>query len=473
MKKIFAILMTICLAAIALSVTAFAEEAPAAGTVMRVRKQSGSKEPTFVADYNNFEKGWNEAMKLADDTGAHVIVDLYTDWISDTEGRFSDDWVNGSGFKRDTIYFQNGVDFTLNMNGHKIHRRLADSEADGEVMYIDRYADVTINNGTITGGRTNNGAGGIHVNGARVYLNDVCVVDNKATREDYGGGIALYGNSKLVMNGGEIGDNFADHRGGAVYLGDSGITAEFNNVKIYKNRASHGLNMGGAIAYIYGEDCDLKFTNCEMYENYGSDLIMALEDNSNIYMDGCDIHDNTGYTIVYMVTDNFTAEHILEVKNTRIHDNEDTDYAFCLEDVNFTLENVTVENNTEMVIATSDSSGIIKNCKFNNNAVGRDYNDIFIDEDCVDYITFYDCDLGDSVSNLELKTVSTDPTGAVMGICVQKADGTLGTVDYYKKLEYGWTDAMKLAQTLKGKNRVVVDLYADWTAVEEIGRAHV
>ena len=466
MKKIFAIIMTICLMASALCVTTFAEEAPAAGTVMRVRRQSGSNEPTFVADYDDFEKGWNEAMELADDTGAHVIVDLYADWDSDEEGRFSDDWINGPGFKRDTIYFQNGVDFTLNMNGHKIHRHLADSEADGEVMYIDSYADVTINNGTITGGRTNNGAGGIHVNGARVYLNDVCVVDNKGLLEDYGGGIALYGNSKLVMKGGELRDNFAHHRGGAVYLGDSGITAEFDNVKIINNGTGHGSYMGGAIAYIYGEDCDLKFTNCEMYANYGSNLILAIEDNSNIYMDGCDIHGNAGYSIVSMPTDNFTAEHYLEVKNTRIYDNASSSYAFHTEDTKLYIENVTVVDNTTLVISASDSSGTIKNCTFNNNAIDQDHKTIWVDEDCVDDITFYNCNFGDSTFQYEVKTVSTDSTGAVMGICVQKADGTLGTVDYYKKLEYGWTDAMTRAQSLKGKERVVVDLYADWTAVE-------
>ena len=466
MKKIFAIIMTICLMASALCVTTFAEEAPAAGTVMRVRRQSGSNEPTFVADYDNFETGWNEAMELADGTGAHVIVDLYADWDSDEEGRFSDDWINGPGFKRDTIYFQNGVDFTLNMNGHKIHRHLADSEADGEVMYIDSYADVTINNGTITGGRTNNGAGGIHVNGARVYLNDVRVVDNKGLLEDYGGGIALYGNSKLVMKGGELRDNFAHHRGGAVYLGDSGITAEFDNVKIINNGTGHGSYMGGAIAYIYGEDCDLKFTNCEMYANYGSNLILAIEDNSNIYMDGCDIHGNAGYSIVSMPTDNFTAEHYLEVKNTRIHDNASSSYAFHTVDTKIYIENVTVVDNTTLVIGANDSSGTIKNCTFNNNAIDRDNETIWVDEDCVDDITFYNCNFGDSTFKYEVKTVSTDSTGAVMGICVQKADGTLGTVDYYKKLEYGWTDAMTRAQSLKGKERVVVDLYADWTAVE-------
>jgi hypothetical protein len=466
MKKIFAMIMTICLMAIALCVTTFAEEAPAAGTVMRVRRQSGSNEPTFVADYDNFEEGWNEAMELADDTGARVIVDLYADWISDEEGRFSDDWINGSGFKHDTIYFQNGVAFTLNMNGHTIHRRLADIEADGEVMYIDSNADVTINNGTITGGRTNNGAGGIHVNGAEVYLNDVRVVDNKGLREDYGGGIALYGNSKLVMKGGELRDNFADHRGGAVYLGDSGITAEFYNVKIINNGTGHGSYMGGAIAYIYGTDCNLKFTNCEMYANYGSNLILAIEDNSNVYMDGCDIHGNAGYSIVSLPTDSLFSEHYLEVKNTRIHDNASSSYAFHTVDTKLYIENVTVVDNTTLVIASNDSYGTIKNCTFNNNAIDRDVETIWVDEDCVDDITFYNCNFGDSTFKYEVKIVSTDSTGAVMGICVQKADGTLGTVDYYKKQEYGWTDAMKLAQTLKGKARVVVDLYADWTAVE-------
>jgi hypothetical protein len=466
MKKIFVMIMTICLMASALCVTTFAEEAPAAGTVLRVRRQSGNNEPEFVADYDDFEEGWNEAMELADDTDDRIIVDLYSDWIADDEGRFSDDYWNGSGFKHDTIYFQDGIEFTLNMNGHTINRGLTDSEADGEVMYIDSGSNIVINNGTITGGRTSNGAGGIHVNGAYLYLNDVRVVDNKGLVEDYGGGIALYGHSNLVMNGGELGDNYADYRGGAVYLGDSGISAEFNDVKIYNNGSYNGNYKGGAVAYAYGENCTLKFTNCEMWANSGADLIVTIEDNSNVYMYGCDIHDNTGYTIVSMLTDNFTAEHILEVKNTRIYDNEDTSYAFCLEDVKLTLENVTVENNTEMVIAASDSSGIIKNCKFNNNAVGQDYNDIFIDEDCVDYITFYDCDLGDSASNLELKTVSTDSTDALMGICVQKADGTLGTIDYYNKIEYGWTDAMTRAQSLRGDDRIFVDLYADWTAVE-------
>ena len=470
MKKFLGIIMMICLLAGILCISVFAKDEqtkePAPGTVLRVRRQSGNNEPKFVADYDDFEEGWNEAMELADDTDDRIIVDLYSDWIADDEGRFSDDYWNGSGFKHDTIYFQDGIEFTLNMNGHTINRGLTDSEADGEVMYIDSGSNIVINNGTITGGRTNNGAGGIHVNGARVYLNDVCVVDNKGLREDYGGGIALYGNSKLVMKGGELRDNFADHRGGAVYLGDSGITAEFYNVKIINNGSLQGSYMGGAIAYIYGTDCDLKFTNCEMYANYGSNLILAIEDNSNIYMDGCDIHGNAGYSIVSLPTDSFGSEHYLEVKNTRIYDNASSSYAFHTVDTKLYIENVTVVDNTTLVITSNDSYGTIKNCTFNNNAIDRDVETIWVDEDCVDDVTFYNCNFGDSTFKYEVKTVSTDPTGAVMGICVQKADGTLGTVDYYKKLEYGWTDAMTRAQSLRGNDRIFVDLYTDWNAVD-------
>ena len=463
MKKIFVILMTICLLAGALCVTAFAEEAPAAGTVMRVRRQSGSNEPTFVADYDNFEEGWNEAMELADNISDRVIVDLYADWIADEEGRFSDDWINGSGFKRDTIYFQDGVVFTLNMNGHKIDRRLAESEADGEVMYIDSGADVTINNGTITGGKTTNGAGGIHVNGARLYLNDVCVTKNSAGT-DNGGGIALYRSSKLVMNGGELGDNIAV-KGAGVFLDDSSY-AEFNNVAMHGNYAGYD----GSVAYVWSQNCTIKFNNCKMYENR-DDLIGIAEDNSNLYMDGCEIYSNYGTyhtDLIYVLTD-FGCEHKVEIKNTYIHDNSNPGgRVVFLGDANFVLENVKIENNDNVAFYTTGASyGTVTNCTFNNNGYTEAASgaDIHVADNVTD-VAFVDCSFGDSTFDSEVKTVSTDSTGALMGICVQKADGTLGTVDYYKKLEYGWTDAMTRAQSLKGKERIVVDLYADWTAVE-------
>ena len=71
MKKIFAILMTICLLVGALSITAFAAEettdklpAPAEGTLLRVTAIKGD-ETVLVGDYTNFEKGWTEAIKQA------------------------------------------------------------------------------------------------------------------------------------------------------------------------------------------------------------------------------------------------------------------------------------------------------------------------------------------------------------------------------------------------------------------------
>jgi hypothetical protein len=112
MKKIFAILMTICLLVSVISttaVTAFAagepSNEPAAGTVLRYSAlKKGETTPTVLGDYNNFEDGWNDAMELAGDTKQmkaydRVIVDIYTDWTA-ANYKFG----SGDGFDNDTIY---------------------------------------------------------------------------------------------------------------------------------------------------------------------------------------------------------------------------------------------------------------------------------------------------------------------------------------------------------------------------------
>ena len=66
MKKIFAIMMTVCLLAGALSITAFAEEAPAPGVVLRVSATvKDGWENVKIQDYTNFEEGWEAAVTFA------------------------------------------------------------------------------------------------------------------------------------------------------------------------------------------------------------------------------------------------------------------------------------------------------------------------------------------------------------------------------------------------------------------------
>ncbi len=230
MKKIFAIIMTICLMASALCVTTFAADEPVM-TVSGLTKDG----PVKIKDYTSFEAGWNFAMDKAKDSNyldnndyVRIVVDLLTDWEANAKGEFGDS--DGVGFRQSTIYVPDSARVMLNMNGHTIDRGLGDNnELDGEVICIEEDSDVIINGGkngdaivmadvekttaqfgTIKGGNSDNGAGGIHIqDDARVTLNNVKIVGNVADGDD-GGGIAMYDQASLIMNGGGFFDNKND-----------------------------------------------------------------------------------------------------------------------------------------------------------------------------------------------------------------------------------------------------------------------
>ena len=68
----------------------------------------------------------------------------------------------------------------IDYEGHLIVRLSEEEgEYDGEVMYIGENADVIINDGSIKGGYSSDGAGGIHIkDGAKVTLTDVHIKEN-------------------------------------------------------------------------------------------------------------------------------------------------------------------------------------------------------------------------------------------------------------------------------------------------------
>ena len=200
MKKIFTIIMTIYLMASIFCITSFAVEEPASNAVIRV---SGLKEDGITlyypenCDYKDFAEGWEAVVDYAcdddfmdDNDLLRIVVDFYADWNANDKGEFGkSSW---TGFQYSTIYVPSDTRITINLNGHTINRGLKEYEYDGEVMYVEEDADVIINNGTITGGWSCNGAGGIHItNDACVTLNNVNVVGNKVD-DDYGVGIAVY-----------------------------------------------------------------------------------------------------------------------------------------------------------------------------------------------------------------------------------------------------------------------------------------
>ena len=282
MKKILTIILALCLMASVLCVTAFAADnntiqEPAADIVLRATalKRDG-KTIELIGDYKNFEDGWNAAMEIAESSSTmmskdydRIIVDIYKDWIA-TDGEFTDDTWNGPGFDWDTIYFPDDSRVTLNLNGHKIDRALKTDEYDGEVIHIDEDADVIINNGTITGGWSCNGAGGIFIdNDAKVELNNVNVIGNKVTYDD-GAGIGVYAGATLVMNGGSVSDNVVkvgfslggQFYGGGVFADSATVTLNgvtiANNINVRLVSSLSGSAVGSKDSMVTLKNCLIK-----------------------------------------------------------------------------------------------------------------------------------------------------------------------------------------------------------------------
>ena len=274
MKKNFAMIMTICLMASALCVTTLAAESTD-GFVITVSAEKEDGTVVKLEDYPSFEAGWNFAMEKAKDNHyldnndyVRIVVDLHADWKANAKGEFGDS--DGVGFRQSTIYVPDSARVILNMNGHTIDRGLGDNnELDGEVICIEEDSDVIINGGkngdeiaraddtdatvqfgTITGGNSDNGAGGIHIqDDAKVTLNNVKIVGNVADGDD-GGGIAMYDNASLIMNGGGFLDNkndsFEGCYGAAIYIYN--CTAKFNKVLFSNNQFTYKSGEGAAIS---------------------------------------------------------------------------------------------------------------------------------------------------------------------------------------------------------------------------------
>ena len=283
MKKLFVLILTIALVAALFSISAFAAEEPASDIVLRVSATMRDGSTKVIKDYTSFEDGWNAAMELASNPKelnkndyARVIVDLYADWNA-VDGEFTKDFFNGKGFNWDAIYFPSNVVVTLNLNGNTINRGLTEYQYNGEVMYIDKNAEVIINGdgGSITGGWSCNGAGGIHINdGANVTLNNVNVVGN-VVEDDNGAGIAIYNGAHLTMDGGSISKNV-----------------------IYSTSITHYTYLGNSSGALYVADAEAILDNVTFKENVAKNVsaqgIVATFIRSTVTMNNCIVEEN-GY----------------------------------------------------------------------------------------------------------------------------------------------------------------------------------
>ncbi len=421
MKKIFALILTICLMASALCIAALAAE-PADGVALTVHGQKKDGTTVKIEDYKDLADGWSQAIKLAENDEkmaengyVRIVVDLYTDWTA-KDGSFG----SGDGFSSGAIHFPSDTKITLNLNGHTLNRALGSWKWSGEVIYVDEDADAMIHNGTITGGNSGGGAGGIHIDDdAKVVLNDVHIVGNVSVEDD-GGGIAIYDGASLIMNGGSFKNNsvagssstsehvmFAQsYYGGAIYVEDS--TAEFNNVAFKNNQVTYESNYGAAI---YANDSEIKISGCVFdgngIENESQHIRAAYSvihaKNSRLDISGTtfinngakrEISSGIGYSAV-IVLDNASLDMYRgETNNTFSHNNsyflinDGDDSEIFVSDTDF------LDNAASVLYGDNQTSSIsyFKNCKFNNNAAEK--MESFYDVNTT--LTFYDCDMGNS-----------------------------------------------------------------------------
>ena len=420
MKKILTIIVAICLIASVICITAFAADAPAAGVVLRVSalKKDGTT-TVVIEDYKSFEDGWNAAMELADNRSEmkknsydRIVVDLYADWNA-VDGQFTEDLWNGAGFNWDAIYFQNGVRMTLNMNGHTINRGLTTDEKNGEVMYIDKDADVIINNGKITGGFSNNGAGGIHISdNARVTLNNVNV-DGNAVKGDDGAGIALYNGAILTMNGGSISRNCIDRTYilisnivpyGALYVNNS--TAILNKVTISDNDALFYASEGVAI---YAKDSTVTMKECtvsgnalDKKETSSAQSVIAAY-NSTLNITDTDFIGNANPMGIDYSS---ASSHLFHIDGSNLVMNggkiigNNPDELFDIENTDGELNNITITDNGSLVIQirANGNKVTMTKCVLGNNTSDKEgISDIRVSEK--GSLVMNDCTIGDTTFN--------------------------------------------------------------------------
>ena len=448
MKKFFALMITVLMLATVFCLPAFAADAsaaddPAPGVVLRLSATMRDGTTKVIEDYDSFETGWNAAMELAanpkelnNNNYARVMVKLYADWNA-VKGEFTKDFFNGKGFNWDAIYFPSNVKVTLDLNGYTINRGLTAYQYNGEVMYIDKKAEVVIENGTVTGGWSCNGAGGIHINdGANVILNNVNVVGN-VVEDDNGAGIAVYNGATLIMNNGSISKNV-----------------------IYSTSITHYTYLGDSSGALYVADAAAVLTNVTFKENVAKNVsaqgVVGAFVRSSVVMDGCIVEDNG-----YVAEDNsyVTPESLiysvgsldLTIKNTTFKNNGDAyrvwnahgfgqratlmsfeasqhagdvyvtlekctftgnkmDYLFDTSGVAFTMTECTVTDNFAGVafirhnILKNAKHSTFTGCSFNNNkpvASEIEYRGIknpgtiYISDETAK-VSFTDCNLGDS-----------------------------------------------------------------------------
>ena len=225
-KKVLTILMAGALTALSFTgISVYADSAPpdAIGSV--------TIDSTTTFYYDTKTSGGMNAM-WADAVKAETpaTVKLYADWTSKTGTRLV---TEGDGAIFDgVILVPTGHEITIDLNGYKIDRTLVAGIQNGEVLYIQSGGVLNLtdtnatsgHSGSITGGNSLDGAGGIQIeDGGTLNLWGGNISGNVTAGS--GGGVLMTGaSSKLYMTGGTISGNTADQNGGGIAVVDGTVS---------------------------------------------------------------------------------------------------------------------------------------------------------------------------------------------------------------------------------------------------------
>ena len=151
-----------------------------------------------------------------------------------------------------------GKQLTIDMQGHVINRNLSSLNNNGHVFQINAGAQLTILNGSVTGGYANDG-GGI-CNYGTVYATNVSVYGNKISNENASRrGAGIYNNGTMTLTDCAVYDN-SGNDGGGIY-NDTQKTLTMDKVSLEGNTS---VNHGGGGLVNYGH---AYLTDCEVAKN--------------------------------------------------------------------------------------------------------------------------------------------------------------------------------------------------------------
>ena len=235
------------------SAKSFNHKTPAEDTA-QTTTQEASNSLRFVVN-GDFEKNWNNAVKVSKGKGKQVWFILGADWIAPTAEANHPFGADADGFSYGRITVPAGADIVLDLNGHTINRGLTTYTQLGSVLYIDG-GKLTLEDGagggTVTGGWTGeyqnwhptesdyDYGGGVIMKSGEFTLNGGSITGNYA---DCAGGVYIIG-GKFIMNGGSVTNNTADRDGAGVEI-DNGADHEINGGEISYNTGKISVHTDG------------------------------------------------------------------------------------------------------------------------------------------------------------------------------------------------------------------------------------